>query len=124
MRRSTGALDKVQVTANTIPVKTFSGVALIKIVDVEWIEAAKNYVVLHAAGKEYFLRIPIKDIEPDLDFQGFLRIHRSAIVNLAWVREIRKAPPRDAVAVLKTGRKIKIGRQYREALESALGIKK
>lgn len=123
VRRSIGDADRVSLGAETIPVKTFSGVVLVRIGDIEWIEAARNYVVLHAGGKEYFLRTPIKDIEKDFAAHSFVRIHRSAIVNLSKVMEIKKAPPRDEVAVLATGKKINVGRQYREALNKALGLK-
>jgi len=56
--------------------------------EIAWIEAADYYVCLHAAGKKHLLRESIKHLETQLDAKKFIRIHRSAIVNIDFVREI------------------------------------
>jgi two-component system LytT family response regulator len=58
--------------------------------DVSWIEAADYYVCLHTAGKKHMLRESIKKLESQLDSKRFIRIHRSAIVNIDCVREIHR----------------------------------
>jgi len=58
--------------------------------DIEWIEAADYYVCLHVGGKRHLLRETIKALEAKLDPNKFVRLHRSAIVNLDHVREIHR----------------------------------
>jgi len=63
---------------------------LVNISDVAWIEAADYYVCLHVADKKHLLRESIKKLETQLDPGKFVRIHRSAIVNIDCVREIHR----------------------------------
>lgn len=89
--------------------------------EIEWIEAAGNYVRLNANGESHLLRETMSGVESKLPAERFLRIHRSAIVNLEAVRELKPSPHGDFVVVLKSGKKLPLSRGYRDRLEEALG---
>ncbi len=89
--------------------------------EIEWIEAAGNYVRLKAGGESYLLRETMSGVEAKLPHDRFLRIHRSAIVNLDSVRELVPSPHGDFVVVLRSGKRLPLSRGCRERLEEALG---
>ncbi|HEX3555217.1 MAG TPA: LytTR family DNA-binding domain-containing protein [Thermoanaerobaculia bacterium] len=89
--------------------------------EIEWIEAAGNYVRLNAGGESHLLRDTMSGVEGRLPRDGFLRIHRSAIVNLDAVRELEPSPHGDFVVVLKSGKRLPLSRGCRDRLEEALG---
>jgi len=89
--------------------------------EIEWIEAAGNYVRLNADGESHLLRDTLSAVEGRLPRDGFLRIHRSAIVNLDAVRELEPGPRGDFVVVLKSGKRLPLSRGCRDRLEEALG---
>jgi two-component system LytT family response regulator len=78
--------------------------------DIEWIEAADYYVCLHAGGKRHLLRESIKTLEAKLDPGKFVRLHRSAIVNMDHVREIHRDGRTDGWVLLSTGERVRLNR--------------
>lgn len=88
--------------------------------EIEWIEAAGNYVRLNAGAESHLLRETMSGVETKLPRERFLRIHRSAIVNLERVREMVPTPHGDFVVVLKSGKRLPLSRGCRERLEEAL----
>ena len=78
--------------------------------DIEWIEAADYYVCLHAGGKRHLLRETIKALEAKLDPNKFVRLHRSAIVNIDHVREIHRDGRTDGWVLLSTGERVHLNR--------------
>jgi two-component system, LytTR family, response regulator len=89
--------------------------------EIEWIEAAGNYVRLNAGEESYVLRETMSRIEAKLPRGRFLRIHRSAIVNLDTVRELVPGAHGDFLVVLRGGQRLPLARGCRERLEEALG---
>lgn len=87
-----------------------------KLEDVDWIEASDNYVCLHAGGKHYVVRTTLAALEAQLDPSAFVRVHRSAIVQIDRVREIRTTAQGDARAVMADGKEVAISARYRERL--------
>jgi two-component system LytT family response regulator len=71
--------------------------------EIAWIEAADYYACLHVAEKQYLLRETIKSLETKLDPKQFVRIHRSAIVNVGFVREIHRQGRTDGWVLLANG---------------------
>jgi len=86
--------------------------------DIEWLEAAENYVNLHVRGRVYPLRSTMAAIQERLDPQRFVRVHRSYIVNLDFLEQIEPLDAGDARLLLKDGRRIPCSRRYRAALRS------
>jgi two-component system, LytTR family, response regulator len=89
---------------------------LLRAEEVDWIEAAANYVRFHARGRAFPLRITMSALEQSLDPRRFARIHPSTIVNLDRVREIRPEWHGDYDVVLTIGEVLRLGRRYRDAL--------
>ncbi|WP_299692594.1 LytTR family DNA-binding domain-containing protein [Hydrocarboniphaga sp.] len=88
--------------------------------DVEWLEAAENYVNLHVRGHAYPLRSTMSAIEQRLDPERFLRVHRRYIVNLDQIAHIEPLDTGDARLLLKDGAKLPCSRTYRAALKTAV----
>ncbi len=88
--------------------------------EIEWIEAAANYVRIHAGQRAYSVREKISDFEKSLAPDTFIRIHRSVIVNLDAVSEIQSCGGGEYVAVLRGGKELPLGRTYRNTLDTLL----
>lgn len=88
--------------------------------DVDWIEGADYYARLHLGPKVHLLRETLGSLEQRLDPGRFMRVHRSAIVNLARVRSVETEERGAAIAVLSTGARLKVTADRREELERRL----
>ena len=91
------------------------------VTEVECIEAAGVYVVLHTSGKELTHRSSLSEIEARLDPRHFVRIHRSAIVNLARIAHLEPISHGEFEIVLRSGKRVRLSRTYRGPLEQRLG---
>ncbi|HKB93865.1 MAG TPA: LytTR family DNA-binding domain-containing protein [Gaiellaceae bacterium] len=89
--------------------------------DIHWIGAEGNYVRLHLAKERYLVRQKIGTLEEQLDPRRFLRIHRSAIVNLERVKELHRLPGGDYAVMLDGGARLTMSRSYKERFEKAVG---
>ena len=89
---------------------------LLKAADVDWIQSAANYVQLHARGRCYLVRMTMNEIETQLEGLSFARIHRSTIVNIDRLTEIRPSPHGDFQVVLDNGTTLRLSRAYRDQL--------
>lgn len=94
---------------------------LVKISEIDWLEASGNYVNLHAHGRVYPLRETMAAMETRLAGQGFVRVHRGAMLNLDRVAEIEPFDTGDARARLVSGATVPISRRYRAQLKERLG---
>jgi two-component system LytT family response regulator len=103
-------------------IKTSSRVMLLKIDEIDFIEADGNYAKLHAGRKMHLLREKMNDLEGRLDPAKFVRIHRSIIVNLDRIKELHPHFNGDYVVVLDDGRQLRLSRTRREQLEARLRI--
>ena len=88
--------------------------------EVDWIEAFQNYVRLHGGATTHLLHVPMNTIETVLDSGGFLRIHRSHIVNLRRIAELWSIAHGQYVIELKSGQRLQSGRTYGERIRRAL----
>jgi LytTr DNA-binding domain len=84
--------------------------------DVDWMEAARNYVRLHVGERTHVLRATLSALEQRLDPERFRRISRSALVNLDRVREVQPWFHGDAVVILESGTRLGLSRRYRSNL--------
>ncbi|HEY0515049.1 MAG TPA: LytTR family DNA-binding domain-containing protein [Thermoanaerobaculia bacterium] len=110
-----------QPTFRRLAVRNNGQVLFLSPEEIEWIEAAGNYVRLNANGESHLLRDTMSSVESKLPRERFLRIHRSAIVNLEAVREMSPSPHGDFVVGLKSGKRLPLSRGCRDRLEEALG---
>lgn len=105
-----------------IAVKSEGRVTFVRTADVDWIEACDDYIRVHAGSTSHELRQPLKELAARLDGRRFVRIHRSAIVNLDRVQELQPHFNGSYVVVLKNGATLPISRARREELRAALGL--
>ena len=89
--------------------------------DIDWIEGAGVYVNLHVAGKELLYRSALNELAGHLDPMRFIRVHRSAIVNIDSIRELQPISHGEFEIVLKDGHRSRVSRTYRTQLEKRLG---
>lgn len=88
---------------------------VVAMAEIEWLEAADNYVVVHAGARAPLLRRTLTALLADLG-NGFVRTHRGAAVALAQVAAVRSLPKGDAIVVLKSGAQVPCSRQSRALL--------
>jgi two-component system, LytTR family, response regulator len=100
-----------------IAVKTDDKVLFIAVNDIDSIESAGNYIVIHVGKEEHILRETLTSLEEKLPAKQFLRVSRSAIINVERVKELQPAFRGESVVVLKNGRIIPTTRALREIQE-------
>ena len=105
-----------------LTVRQWNRVHLVRVDDIDFVEAEDNYVVVHAASRTFKGRDRIREVEAHLDAQRFVRIHRSTIVHVARIREVQPLTHGDHAVVLRDGTVLRVARSRRRALEEALGI--
>jgi len=83
---------------------------------IRWIDAAGDYMCIHAGDETHVLRGTMNDLEQRLDSKRFARVHRSTIVNLECVREMRPHANGEYFLVLDSGHELKLSRSYKDKL--------
>ena len=89
--------------------------------EIDWVEAAGNYVRVHVGTESHLLRDTMNAIEARLNADVFFRIHRSRIVNIERVKELQPWFNGEYVVILRNGTKLTLSRGYREKLQERLG---
>jgi LytTr DNA-binding domain-containing protein len=117
--RSAGEAPAVEAPVERLLVGENGRSFFVRTGDVEWIEAAKNYVRLHVNGRTHTLRTTLSDLERRLDPAHFRRVSRSALVNVDRVRELQPWFHGDAVIILQSGSRLPLSRRYRDNLVGA-----
>ena len=102
-------------------VKSGGTTRFVRVVDIDWIEAAGVYVNLHVASKELLYRAPLNELAERLDPRRFVRVHRSAIVNIESILQLEPISHGEFDAVLRNGSRTRVSRTYRAQLEKRLG---
>jgi two-component system, LytTR family, response regulator len=107
--------------ADRIVVRSVGRVSFVRVADIVWISAADYYAELHTRdGKTHLVREALQRLEERLDPRTFVRIHRTAIVRIDQVAELRSQNGDGGVVVLRDGTRLPVSRSRREALESRL----
>jgi two-component system LytT family response regulator len=104
-----------------IAVKTEGRVLFFRTDDIDWIEAADNYVSIHIGNEEHLHRETMASLETKLPPTRFLRISRSTIVNIERIKEMQPMFHGDYAVILKNGARLSLSRNYREKLNHLLG---
>ncbi len=102
--------------AERLTVRTDSGMRVVEVATIRWVEAIRNYLALHLPGESVIVRSTLQGLLEQLDPARFVRVHRSAIVNIAEVHELRPIGNGDQKMRLRDGSEIAISRTYREDL--------
>ncbi len=107
--------------SDRLAVKESGKVLLLKADEIDWIEAAGDYVCLHVARKSHLLNESMNSLVAKLDPNHFVRVHRSTVVNLERVKELHPHFNGEYFILLHDGTQLKLSRTYRESLQSLLG---
>jgi two-component system, LytTR family, response regulator len=100
--------------------RTGGKILILRVDDVDWIEAAANYVRVHIGAKQYLVRETMTHLEAKLDPEKFLRIHRSMIVRKDRIKELEPLFQGDYSIVLVDGTRLTSSRGYRDRIQSFL----
>jgi two-component system LytT family response regulator len=96
------------------------GATVLRLREVDWIEAADNYARLWIGGRSYLLREPLADLERRVTSHGFIRAHRGAIVRIDGIRALQTSSTGDLVATLACGARVPVSRRRRAAVMAAI----
>jgi two-component system LytT family response regulator len=114
-RRNAAYVDRLVVKAS-------GRVIFMTVRDIDWIEAAGNYVRVHVGNSEHLIRATMSRLEAKLDPKRFLRIHRETIVNIDRVQELHPMFHGSFAVLLKTGVQLTLSRNYRAQVQRQLDI--
>ena len=116
---SRGALQARR--ASRLPIREKGRIVFLPVDEVEWIESEGNYVRLHLRKESHLLREPLSSLEAKLDPARFMRIHRSAIVNIERIKDLRPWFTGEYIVRLQSGKELTLTRTYRENLRRLIG---
>jgi two-component system LytT family response regulator len=107
-------------TDRRLAIKTAGRVVLVNMDEIDWVEAAGNYVELKTNGESYLLREGIARLSARLDPDQFVRIHRSIIVNVRKIKELQPCNRGEYMVVLRDGKQLSCSRSYRAKLQELI----
>jgi two-component system LytT family response regulator len=122
--RLAGLLEDLQTKQKRLTrlvVKSAGRIVFLRVEEIDWVEAADNYVRVHAGRESHLMRETLQSLESRLNPAKFLRIHRSTLVNLDRIRELRPIFHGDYLVKLNDGTELTLSRNYREKLLEPLG---
>jgi two-component system, LytTR family, response regulator len=114
-------LRRDQPRSDRLVVKSGGRLFFLRTDEIDWVEAAGNYVRLHVGTASHLLRETMNAIEGRLDPEKFFRIHRSRIVNMERIQELQPWLNGEYAVLLRTGTRLTLSRGYREKLQERLG---
>ncbi len=120
-RQLEALLQALRRPQDRVAVKAGGRIYFVRTEDVDWIEAAGNYVRLHVGAEEHVIRETLGALEAQLDSSRFVRIHRSTIVNVDRIRELHPLFHGEYAVRLQAGTELTLSRAYRYRLEAILG---
>ncbi len=102
---------------NVLPIRQGRETVRVQISSIDWVDAAGDYMCIHADGQTHILRGTMKELESYLDPKLFQRVHRSTIVNLNRVQSLRAHMNGEYFLTLEGGHELKLSRTYRDKVE-------
>ena len=120
INHANGTTPAFDAYSNRIVFKSRGRILFLSISDIRWIGAEGNYVRLCTATENHLLRETMAHVEERLDPREFLRVHRSFIVNLKFVKEVRRDADGDSAVIMDNGQKVALGRSFRASLKERL----
>jgi len=117
---SVGEEESITQRFDRLLVKKLGKEFIVKVEDIEWLEASGNYVNLHSKGRIYPTRTTLTQLIAQIEEQGFCRIHRSHAVNLNNIDSITPLSSGDSEVKLNNGKILSLSRRYKDAFKSSL----
>ena len=109
--------DELAEHADRLAIKDGSSITFVPVRDIDWIDAAGDYMCVHAVGVTHIMRTTMKELETKLDPSIFQRVHRSTIVNLQRVEKISSHINGEFHLTLSCGSSLKMSRSYKEKVK-------
>lgn len=103
-----------------LTVRSRDGVQLVNVGDIDWLQSEDNYTILHLGTAELRIRETLTELEKRLESNGFLRIHRSLMVNEDRIVRLEPWSHGEYVVILRNGTKLRTGRSYSASVEKFL----
>lgn len=113
-------LSRQLVRSRPLVIRVDGTTMLIRQPELDWVESAGNYVKVHSGKEHHLVRETMADIEQRLDPQNFVRIHRSIIVNILRIKEIRSLPTGNYELLLRDGQVLPLSRTHKRKLSELL----
>jgi two-component system LytT family response regulator len=114
------------ITTNPYPdvlaIKDGSQVTRVAVNDIQWIDAAGDYMCVHATDQTHIMRRTMKELEKDLDPKNFVRAHRSAIVNIKFVQKMVSHISGEYHLILNNGTELKVSRSHRDRVKEMIKL--
>jgi two-component system, LytTR family, response regulator len=121
LRQFLGSLGgSTEAYASRFPIKSAGDIYFVRAEEIDWIDAAGNYTALHVAGRKHLIRETMKSIESKLDPRKFVRVHRSAIINIDRLRKLQPYFHGEYVVTLQDGTTLTSSRGYSDRLRALL----
>jgi two-component system LytT family response regulator len=120
-RREAGSHPPASARRDRLVIKSSGRIYFVRTQDIDWCEAAGNYVRLHVGSQRHLVRGTMAHIEAQLDPAQFVRIHRSTIVNVDRIQELHSSFSGEYVVLLHDKTRLTLSRGYREGLQGKLG---
>ena len=111
------SLARLRKPAARLAIKDAGKTTWVQQEDIEWIDAAGDYMCVHVAGQTHIMRKTMKELEQELDPDLLQRVHRSAIVNVKQVVEMQSHINGEYFLTLKSGHTLKLSRTYKDKLK-------
>jgi len=114
-------LHRAEHYTERLAIKTASGVSFLKTDEIHWVDAAGNYVRLNTCdGESHLMRETLGALEKRLDPKRFVRVHRSTIVNVERIREIRAQSHGEHLIIMEKGQRLTLSRSYRDKVHNLI----
>jgi len=107
--------------ADRVIIKSAGRIMLLRIDEIDWVEAADNYVRVHVGTESHLLRETLGALEGRLNPAQFMRIHRSTLVNIDRMKELQPWFHGDYIVILQDGSRLNLSRTYRDRVIGLLG---
>ena len=111
------APEQMPAAPNWLPIRNGRETVRVPVQTIEWVDAAGDYLCIHASGHTHILRATMREMENLLDPRLFQRVHRSTIVNLTRVKSLRAHMNGEYFLRLEGGQELKLSRTYRDKVE-------
>jgi two-component system LytT family response regulator len=119
-QKTTRPLSALQESSELLLIKSRGRLIFLKMSELKWVEAERDYLRLHLEKDSHFIRETMNNFQRRLDQHGFIRIHRSTIVNIHEICEILPLLGGDYSVVLRDKTQLTLSRRYRSSLDDFL----
>ncbi|KXI30736.1 LytR/AlgR family response regulator transcription factor [Paraglaciecola hydrolytica] len=122
--RKLAAGEKIQSPhyPDILAIKDGSEVTRVPVSDIHWVDAAGDYMCVHTSDQTHIMRRTMKELDQQLDPRKFVRVHRSAIVNISFVQKLVSHISGEYHLILSNGSELKVSRSHRDRVKEMINL--